>query len=75
MSYDLGSETTQVLCLCVYGLCESQRGKVSETEQAVFRECIGTNATERWHIKVGICFFFPEQRSCSLLPLCDLLSL
>lgn len=51
------SETTQVLYLCVYGLCESQWRKVSETEQAVFRECIGTNATEWWHIKVGICFF------------------
>lgn len=43
---DLGeSETTQVLlmceCVCVYGMCESQRGRASETEQAVFRECIG----------------------------------
>lgn len=32
------SETTQVLRVCVYGMCESQGGRVSETEQAVFRE-------------------------------------
>lgn len=73
------SEATQELYVCVYGMCESQHRKAeseSETDQAVFRECTGTNATEWGHIKVGICLFSPPaQWSSSFRPVCDLLLL
>lgn len=58
------SETAQLLHLCVYGTCESQpeSERVSEPgggrtgcNQAMYS--VGTNATEWWDIKVGICFF------------------
>lgn len=60
------SETMQVLHASVYGMCESQHDRVrrAEGEQEVPWQCIGTNVTEDWNIKVGICFF-PAQRSFS----------
>lgn len=51
-------------CTCVFMVCMSHRekGRQGETEEAVFREYIGTNAAAWWDIEVGICFFFFQHK-------------
>ncbi len=68
------SETTQLLRMCVFMVCESQGGRVRGRQSRLY---LG-NVQYRDNfcdIKVSICLFFPAQRRSSFIPFCDLLSL